>query len=85
MSVQTLEKVNLDACLQIMTEGERGLEVAILQRFLVFYGYLAHTAVNSIFDSTTEKAVRQFQQDNGLYENGVVDVETWSTLKDTLL
>jgi len=59
------------------------VEVAILQRLLVFYGYLKSDAINGVFGSDTDNAVRQFQHDNGLYEDGTVGPHTWATLAGT--
>ena len=58
------------------------VEVAILQRLLVFYGYLNSNAVNGVFESDTDNAVRQFQHDSGLYEDGTVGPHTWARLAD---
>ena len=59
-----------------------GLAVTILQRLLVLYGYLSSEQVNGIFAWSLDNAVRQFQHDNGLYEDGIVEHHTWSALVD---
>lgn len=61
------------------------LEVAILQRILAFYGYLSGDAVNGIFGASTDNAVRQFQHDNALYEDGTVGPHTWNMLANLTL
>lgn len=35
---------------------------------------------DGLFGSDTEKAVKQFQQTNGLFSNGIVDAQTWNKL-----
>ncbi len=65
-----------------LTQDDIGIEVAILQRLLVFYGYLSSQDVNGVFDYVIDNAVRQFQHDNGLYEDGIVGHYTWMTLAD---
>ena len=63
-----------------LTQDDQGIEVAILQRLLVFYGYLSSDDVNGIFDAVTDNAVRQFQHDDALFEDGVVGSHTWMNL-----
>ncbi len=59
-----------------------GLAVITLQRLLVFFGYLSNDEVSSSFTWMIDNAVRQFQHDNGLYEDGIVGHHTWSALVD---
>lgn len=55
--------------------------VVQLQDRLKELGYLAPTFSSSgIYDATTQAAVRQFQQDNGLRPDGVVGDATWQAL-----
>lgn len=61
---------------------DAGLAVTLLQRLLVLYGYLSSEQVNGIFAWSLDNAVRQFQHDNGLYEDGIVGHHTWSALVD---
>lgn len=70
--------------LPTLVQDNYGLEVAILQRLLVFYRYLPSNVVDGIFEFTTDNAVRQFQHDNGLYEDGIVGLHTWMILADAL-
>ncbi len=68
--------------LTTLVEDDRGPEVATLQRLLVFYGYLTRNDVSSVFESTTDNAVRQFQHDHALYEDGIVGPHTWAVLTE---
>jgi peptidoglycan hydrolase-like protein with peptidoglycan-binding domain len=65
-----------------LEQDDYDLEVAILQRLLVFYEYLPGSAVDGSFDFTTDNAVRQFQHDNALYKDGIVGPYTWTALAD---
>lgn len=68
--------------LPTLEQEDIGLAVALLQRLLVFYGYLSSDQVNGVFAWTIDYAVRQFQHDNGLYEDGIVGYYTWAALMD---
>lgn len=68
--------------LPILKQGNSGPAVAILQRFLVLYGYqnLLGT-VDGNFGINTTKAVTQFQRDQNLEtKDGIVGAATWRTL-----
>ncbi|UBF26347.1 peptidoglycan-binding protein [Kovacikia minuta CCNUW1] len=83
MLVQTITQSKvLSIAFPTLAQDDYGLEVAVLQRLLILYGYLARTVVNGIFESDTDDAVRQFQHDNGLFEDGIVGPHTWSALAD---
>ncbi len=79
MSFQT---INVSKILPTLMQEDSSLEVALLQRLLVFYQYLFKHSVDGIFDAATDNAVRQFQHDNALYEDGIVGSHTWSALAD---
>lgn len=74
--------IKLADALPTLAQGDRGLEVEILQRLLIFYGYINSNVVNGAFEWTTDNAVRQFQHDNALYEDGIVGLHTWNALAD---
>lgn len=59
--------------------GDSGDAVTQLQVRLVELGYFQDTP-SGIFDSSTENAVTQFQQDNGLIADGIVGPATQSAL-----
>jgi peptidoglycan hydrolase-like protein with peptidoglycan-binding domain len=66
--------------LPTLEQEDMGLAVAVLQRLLVFYGYLSNEQVNGVFSWTIDHAVRQFQHDHGLYTDGTVGHRTWTAL-----
>lgn len=68
--------------LPTLEQDDVSFAVAFLQHLLVFYGYLFSDQVNGTFAWTTDCAVRQFQHDNGLYEDGIVGHSTWKALMD---
>lgn len=62
--------------MEVLLKGSRNDEVRKLQRLLGF----ADKDIDGIFGSNTEKAVRAFQERNGLVVDGVVGEKTWSAL-----
>jgi peptidoglycan hydrolase-like protein with peptidoglycan-binding domain len=63
--------------------GTRGPAVEDIQRRLLALGYdLGPTGVDGVFLGLTAEAVRGFQQQRQLSEDGVVGEETWSALVD---
>lgn len=63
--------------------GTRGPAVEDIQRRLLALGYdLGPTGVDGVFLGLTAEAVRAFQQQRLLSEDGVVGEETWSALVD---
>lgn len=58
--------------------GSRGDEVSQLQALLNQQGY--NLAVDGIFGSATQNAVRQYQQSMGLTVDGIVGANTWGAL-----
>lgn len=60
-----------------MPRGNRGPEIADLQKSLVAFGYrLPRFGVDGIRGQETSAAIRQFQQDNGLKVDGIPGPET---------
>ncbi len=63
--------------------GDRGAAVEDIQRRLRILGYdLGMTGIDGVFFGRTADAVRAFQQENALAEDGMVGDETWSALVD---
>lgn len=63
--------------------GARGSAVEDVQKRLLMLGYdLGPTGVDGVFLGATWEAVRGFQSERGLAEDGVVGGETWSALVD---
>ena len=66
-----------------MRLGDRGPAVEDIQRRLLALGYdLGPTSVDGVFFGLTAEAVRSFQQEHELDEDGVVGSRTWSALVD---
>ncbi len=66
--------------------GDRGEKVSDLQFFLAVIssvdGRIPPVVIDGIFGDDTENAVRAFQREYGLVENGVVDGQTWDEIYD---
>ena len=60
--------------------GSTGRDVRRLQRIFVMTKVLAAANITGNFDSTTEQAVNDFQQDAGLTVDGIVGSMTWQAL-----
>lgn len=66
-----------------ITQGGRGPAVEDVQKRLLMLGFdLGPTGVDGVFWGATLAAVRRFQSELGLAEDGVVGDETWSALVD---
>ena len=65
--------------LSTLRRGHEGGEVLVLQQYLQSYGYLSATP-DGQFGSATERAVKLFQEANGLTADGVAGVGTLSIL-----
>jgi N-acetylmuramoyl-L-alanine amidase len=56
-----------------------GPDVIVLQAILAARGYSVN-AINGVFDDSTDKAVREFQRDNGLAVDGIAGPMTWGKI-----
>ncbi len=63
-----------------LTLGEQGESVTRIQQLLNKYGYLASANVTGYYGEVTEKAVKAFQNNNGLKADGSVGQLTMSKL-----
>lgn len=63
----------------VMSEGNRGDDVAEFQQALINAGFLNDSA-DGVYGKATVKAVRAFQKDRGLPVSGVIDEETYAAL-----
>lgn len=67
--------------LPTLRKGDKGNSVKYLQTLLLERGYdLGKWGADGDFGAQTEKAVKQFQRDWGLVEDGVVGKKTWAVL-----
>lgn len=64
-----------------LRRGERSEQVKSLQQLLTNVG-VYDGEISGVFDSTTVKAVKQFQRSNGLGVDGIVGRRTWAALAD---
>ncbi|MHB8804519.1 MAG: peptidoglycan-binding domain-containing protein, partial [Coriobacteriia bacterium] len=66
-----------------ITQGDRGPAVEDVQKRLLVLGFeLGPTGVDGVFLGATLAAVRRFQHERGLSEDGTVGDETWAALVD---
>ena len=63
----------------VLRKGNSGAYVRYLQRKLESY-LLPVGAIDGVFGSKTESAVKEFQKNNGIEEDGIVGANTWSAL-----
>lgn len=64
-----------------LRKGSRGEYVTLAQTKLIQKGYsCGDKGADGIFGAATEKAVKRFQQDNGLTVDGVIGPKTWEAL-----
>lgn len=63
---------------RLLKKGSKGTDVENLQAILSDRGYKCK--IDGIFGSETQKAVKAFQQDNGLNPDGIVGMATWAAL-----
>ena len=67
--------------LEQLSKGKDGKSVKILQALLIAAGYSCGPYKNDgDFGGSTEAAVRTYQRENGLSDDGIVGVQTWNKL-----
>lgn len=65
-----------------LKKGSKGEYVTVLQTMLRNRGYdLGSYGIDGDFGRATESAVKQFQRDNGLTQDGIVGPATWEALE----
>ena len=66
-----------------LRKGDRGEYVTLMQTELIQKGYsCGDSGADGVFGSQTEKAVKRFQKDNGLVEDGICGQKTWNALSE---
>lgn len=69
--------------LEPIAQGDRGPAVEDIQKRLLVLGFeLGPTGIDGVFLGATLAAVRRFQHERGLSEDGTVGDETWAALVD---
>ena len=64
-----------------LRRGDKGEYVTLLQTKLVTRGYnIGSAGVDGVFGRGTEAAVKSFQKDEGLVQDGIVGQKTWAAL-----
>lgn len=77
----TTSKVDAVTSLPVLKKGIKGDTVKALQILLIGYGYSCGSyGVDGSFGGATEKAVKAFQETNGLEVDGKVGPQTWAKL-----
>ena len=68
--------------LEVLKKGSKGEQVEALQRLLKTHGYGlgSNNPFDGDFGSMTDTAVKLYQRDNGLTEDGIVGEKTWKKL-----
>lgn len=62
-----------------LCNGMNGADVTALQGLLLAHGYTYGNTLG-VFGDSTERAVRKFQQDNGLAVDGIAGPNTWAAI-----
>jgi peptidoglycan hydrolase-like protein with peptidoglycan-binding domain len=70
-------KANEMPVLDIRSQGDT---VILLQKLLLYFGYLTCDCLTGYYGSKTDIAVRNFQEDHRLQVDGVVNQQTWQIL-----
>lgn len=71
-----------DPGLPVLRKGDKGQYVTLMQTKLKNQGYdLGKCGVDGDFGSATEKAVKAFQRDHGIGQDGVCGAKTWAALQ----
>lgn len=66
-------------------KGNRNIYVKEMQQMLQKLGYsLGICGVDGDFGTATEKAVKEFQRDNGLTQDGICGTKTWTALQEAV-
>lgn len=65
---------------RILRKGLEGTDVALLQQTLAAKGYYDPGQVDGLFGPMTEKALKQFQRNNGLTADGIFGPQTEAAL-----
>ncbi|MBW4601959.1 MAG: peptidoglycan-binding protein [Calothrix sp. FI2-JRJ7] len=76
--MQTSNQVQNIRPFPTLRNGDKGVMVILLQDYLNYYGN--NLALDGIFGSRTENAVKNYQDRNNLQADGIVGSQTWNGL-----
>lgn len=69
----------------VLSKGSRGTSVEELQKKLIKLGYtMGSYGADGSFGSATEKAVKKFQKDHGLKQDGIVAAQTMAEIDEAI-
>ena len=72
---------DVDPGLPTLRRGDKGEYVTLAQTSLVQHGYnIGKCGIDGSFGAATEAAVKLFQKDNGLAQDGIIGQKTWDAL-----
>ena len=63
--------------MKVLRKGDRGEEVRTLQGLL-------HTAQDGVFGALTEEALKAWQNENGLFPDGICGPKTWAAVDQAM-
>jgi peptidoglycan hydrolase-like protein with peptidoglycan-binding domain len=64
----------------ILNIKSQGDTVILLQKLLLYFGYLTSDSLTGYYGSKTNIAVKSFQEDHHLPVDGIVNQQTWQLL-----
>ena len=77
-----LGETNVAPQVHVLAKGDEGSKVKTLQENLIKLGYdLGSYGADGDFGSATQKAVKKFQKDRGLTQDGIVGPQTYAQLE----
>ena len=78
-----VEPVPVPVTKPTLRRGDKGEYVTLLQTQLVQRGYdIGSAGIDGVYGRGTEAAVKAFQRDNGLTQDGICGQKTWAALEE---
>lgn len=78
-----VEPVPVPVTKPTLRRGSKGEYVTLLQKQLLQRGYdIGSAGIDGVYGRGTEAAVKDFQRDNGLAEDGICGKNTWAALEE---
>lgn len=74
-------KEGIEVKMKVLKKGSKGEQVRVLQALLIGYGYsCGASGVDGSFGPATDAALREYQRDHGLDDDGSAGPKTWAEL-----